>query len=842
MQHTWLEPVLEMFGRRRDDTVHPPHPDDPSPSGAGATHASPPFSTLEMGGTTPSGVPLGASEGPPPGGTPDGASGPMAPSPSPSDRSDRSGRSGPGGPIAVEASVRDLVARHEALHMLLVRMVDHVLVRDLYGEEITAGIESLLVEGLWAAVPGLSGQPASAHHLLPLETGEFLVFWPEPAARPPRLADAAFTMKLKLQHHLKDSVLRWTGREVSIGVGCATYRRRPDAEPRQEFFQAVREARTMARKELDLSDLRLARDFKAVLQDNAIRTLYQPIVRFPTGRIMAWEALSRGPVDTPFHSPMMLFDIAEELGMLFALERICRERAIACAGTLAPDQKLFLNIHPRTLTDPGFTPGSTMEAVRAMGLAPENIVFEITERHSIRDFGVFYKTLSHYRGQGFKVAIDDAGTGYSGLATIAELKPDFIKIDMSLIRNINRDPVRRALMETLVSFAEKIGSRVIAEGIETREEAATLMAIGAHYGQGYYLGRPDYPKTETHVDIGELRPAAQLPSVGGLACSMPVGELAEPAHTVPPTTLVGEVRKLFEASDPLTSIAVVDERHKPLGLIMDYHLNRQLSAQYGVALYFKRPVSAVMDTRPLVVEESTPVEDAARRAMSRSRLQAYDDIMVTRGGVLAGTVSVQRLLHKLAQVQVELAKGTNPLTGLPGNVALEKELETRLAGGQPFSLLYADLDNFKSYNDTYGFKNGDRIILLLAKVLSWAVQRHGAKGDYVAHIGGDDFVCITSPRHAERVCRAATRCFGRLVRGCYCAEDIARGWITARGRDGMERRFPFVSVSLAVLDCHERSNLHEIGERAAHVKHLAKAIPGNAYVLECGVCQMRALH
>jgi EAL domain-containing protein (putative c-di-GMP-specific phosphodiesterase class I) len=117
--------------------------------------------------------------------------------------------------------------------------------------------------------------------------------------------------------------------------------------------------------------------------------------------------------------------------------------------------------------------------LEAAGLSPQNVVLEITERHSIRNFTLFYKTLAHYRGQGYKIAIDDAGTGYSGLSSIAEITPDFIKVDMSLIRGINRDPVRRALMETMISLADKIGSRVIAEGIETREEAMTLAETGA---------------------------------------------------------------------------------------------------------------------------------------------------------------------------------------------------------------------------------------------------------------------------------------------------------------------------------------------------------------------------
>lgn len=727
--------------------------------------------------------------------------------------------------------IRDILASHSGLNLIIFKISDHILLRELYGDEVASSVDALLSEGLRESLKELRDPEAKGTCFFPLETGEHLLVWPDIGSRLYRLSDAAFTMKLRVQQHLKREILRLTGREPHLNVGCATYKRRKNGQPEDDFMQAVRECRILARKGFDLEGLRLSREFKAILQTRDIQTLYQPIVGFPSGNILAWEALSRGPKNSPFRSPSMLFDLAEEMGMLFALERVCRENALTNIGKLGEGQKLFLNIHPRTLTDPSFTPGSTREIIEKVGLKTENIVLEITERHSIRDFSLFYKTLDHYRGQGFQIAIDDAGTGYSGLSTIAELKPNYIKIDMSLIRNIDRDPVRRALLETIVTFADKIDSKVIAEGIETREEASTLLQIGTHYGQGFYLGRPDYPKQQAIVDLSEIRPASQPITIRTMGYSMPVGNLAKPTISVSPDTLVSEIREYFGNKQPHNSVAVTDH-DAPVGLIMEYHLNRQLSAQYGVALYFKRPARTVMDTQPLIVDEATPVEETAQMAMNRNQLQAYDDVMVTREGKLLGLVSVQSLLHALAQVQVELAKGTNPLSGLPGNVALENEIESRLKGGVPFALIYADLDNFKAYNDYYGFKHGDRIILLLADILTRAVSRHGIRTDVVAHIGGDDFVCVLDRNKAERISLAVTRCFKRLVRSCYSQQDRDKGWILARGRDGVEREFPLVSVSLAVLDCQGGCSLQEIGERAAQMKHFAKSIPGNVYVLD----------
>ena len=274
------------------------------------------------------------------------------------------------------------------------------------------------------------------------------------------------------------------------------------------------------------------------------------------------------------------------------------------------------------------------------------------------------------------------------------------------------------------------------------------------------------------------------------------------------------------------------ENDIPKGLVMEYHLNRHLSSQYGIALYHKRPIDAVMDANPLVVDLDMPVEQAARKAMEREPLKAYDDIIVTRTGTLYGIVSVQKLLGALAKIQVEMAKGCNPLTGLPGNVAIEQEAENRISQNRQFSIIYADLDHFKVYNDTYGFKSGDRVIKLAADIMTWATRKHAPQDARLCHIGGDDFVIFTPPESVDRICKSILRCFGRLVKGSYSSEDQTRGWIKAKGRDAKEREYPLVTISLGVIEIFGQCSLMEIGERAAHIKKYAKSIPGNSMAVD----------
>lgn len=168
---------------------------------------------------------------------------------------------------------------------------------------------------------------------------------------------------------------------------------------------------------------------------------------------------------------------------------------------IGSDQKIFLNINPLTISDPNFVRGETAYLISQNGLTQSNIVFEITEQTDLRSLPNFKRTLVHYRSQGYMVAIDDAGAGFSSLQAIAQVRPDYIKIDMSLVRGVDGDPVKKALMETFVTFADRIGCFIIAEGIETENELRTLVKIGVHYGQGYYLARPANPRPEPNPDL-----------------------------------------------------------------------------------------------------------------------------------------------------------------------------------------------------------------------------------------------------------------------------------------------------------------------------------------------------
>jgi diguanylate cyclase (GGDEF)-like protein len=193
----------------------------------------------------------------------------------------------------------------------------------------------------------------------------------------------------------------------------------------------------------------------------------------------------------------------------------------------------------------------------------------------------------------------------------------------------------------------------------------------------------------------------------------------------------------------------------------------------------------------------------------------------------------------LARVKSHLRRSAqrpvlNPLTGLPGGVLLSQAIRDRLARKTPFALLYADLDNFKAFNDFYGFSRGDQAILFVASVIQKVLAQHGNPDDSIGHIGGDDFAMLTTPDRAEPICRALISTFDKEVKQLYNPEDRQRGYISGADRYGILRRFGLLSISIGVVTTQRRrfSDQESLTRVAAEMKHHAKEQPGSSYAVD----------
>jgi EAL domain-containing protein (putative c-di-GMP-specific phosphodiesterase class I) len=214
---------------------------------------------------------------------------------------------------------------------------------------------------------------------------------------------------------------------------------------------------------------------------------YQPIAQVKGRSLFGYEALLRSEERALPH-PGAILDAAERLGRLDDLGRRIRAAACAPMASAPPGSVCFMNLHPRDLLDDTlFSPDSPMSALA------ERVVLEITERTSLDGIKDAHARLARLRRMGFRIAVDDLGAGYAGLASFATLEPEFVKLDMSLIREVDRSRTKEKLVRSMTSLCKDLGVTVVAEGIETPEERDVLLSIGCDLFQGYLLGKPGRP-------------------------------------------------------------------------------------------------------------------------------------------------------------------------------------------------------------------------------------------------------------------------------------------------------------------------------------------------------------
>jgi EAL domain-containing protein (putative c-di-GMP-specific phosphodiesterase class I) len=259
-------------------------------------------------------------------------------------------------------------------------------------------------------------------------------------------------------------------------------------------YRGVREAAAAARSVAHRERARQVAELRATLRDRAVYIEYDPIVVADTGAVFGYEALARG-VERSLRSPEVMFAVAAEANLLWELSRLCRAKAFeGMRNRLAPNQLLFVNVDPHDFADPQFADEPAfLRDLRSTGgdglHDPRQVVIEITERTAIKDYPALRERLRTFRARGYRFAVDDAGSGYAGLGSIANLEPDFIKLDISLITGIDTNLIKQNLVETMVRYANEQGARVIAEGVERAEELATVRSLGVHLVQGFYVNR-----------------------------------------------------------------------------------------------------------------------------------------------------------------------------------------------------------------------------------------------------------------------------------------------------------------------------------------------------------------
>lgn len=444
----------------------------------------------------------------------------------------------------------------------------------------------------------------------------------------------------------------------------------------------------------------------------------------------------------------------------------------------------------------------------------------------------FLVVIEHYKKQHYKIAIDDAGAGYSGLNLISDIHPHYLKLDMKLVRNIDKDSLKYVLVKSLIEFAQFTNISLIAEGIETKEEMKSLIELGVPFGQGYFIQKPDEIIKDISPQIIKYildTNQKKLNNQGTKLSKLSIENISNETKVISTLTKVEQVFDDFRENPYINGMCIVcDER--VLGIITRENLVQKLSGRYGFSLYQRKEITSIMDNDFLEVDYKTAVNTVSYLAMERESSKLYDMIVVTRDGRYFGTVTIKDLLQKTMEIDVANAKNLNPLSGLPGNNIIDQELSQCVNIKKGYSIMYIDMDNFKAYNDVYGIENGDQVIKLLADIL----LRYKEENDFVGHVGGDDFIYIIDHYNWEGIAHNIINDFEKEVALFYNEQDRECGYISSTNRHGEMEIFPLTSLTIAITNNKYRHyhDTYELTEELARSKKKGKLYKGSVCYIE----------
>lgn len=566
---------------------------------------------------------------------------------------------------------------------------------------------------------------------------------------------------------------------------------------------------------------------------------FQPIVDIHTGETFGVEALLRGTDLLGYESIFAFFDSLYENGALYTFDICLREKVIEkfCTIPEYENLKLFYNIDNRLLEMPDFSKGNTSHILRRHNLDHKSMVFELSERNEIADSPNLTHLIHHYEHEGFCVAIDDFGVGQSGYKLLYHCTPDIIKIDRFFLSSIDKDPKKKLMVRHIVQLVTLMGCRIIAEGVENEQELLVCKEVGCHMVQGYFVQRPTvectqilqkYPHVAGDFLIDKRSKSDQNIILKRMEVLKPIviGESVE------------SLLDLLKQEDEMFMVPVVDALHRPMGIVHEHRLKSVIYSPYGRALIQNRSSNlSFLET----YIESIPVVDLAMPLETIiEHFSFYENapgVLVVEASKYIGYLSARVMIGVIHERNLIRARDENPLTRLPGNFMINEYIAHTFETKRDAVLCYFDFDHFKPYNDYYGFRNGDRVILLFADLMHKAISQEYFKG----HIGGDDFflgVFLDETNSFEQVCgevEALVRKFGEDVREFYDSKDRERGCIVAEDREGQSREFKLLGVSSVVVRVGKLSTIHsteQLHRMFAVEKKAAKKAPNHMSIID----------
>lgn len=466
--------------------------------------------------------------------------------------------------------------------------------------------------------------------------------------------------------------------------------------------------------------------------------VFQPVFGLGTGNVVA-IAMGARPRSATLHETLLAARRRGELtGTDIALVRLA-------AKTFASSH-LALPVHLDVLAvtvawAPTFA-GEVAAELEAVGLSAERVAVELKPPFSGIDKQALASGVQSLRAAGFQVGLAGLGEGDIPFAALTELKPDFAKIDPTVVAGLADDPARVACVEALALFCTRLSTRLVAEGVTEQAQLAVLKKYGVSAAQGELLAAATAHAPPPDLDIEQM--LAGLPGSGWAPSqagpSLVAADLAQPAVTMPDTSTAEDVRRTFSEHADAGSVVLLDGTEKVTCFVDRNRFLMAVTGAYGHALYAKRQVTHLAESPVTVGVRASPLE-LLELISAAPRHQNNDDLVVVDDhGRCAGVVSVSEAMRAMADLRIQHAARLHPLTGLPGTEAITGDVSQRIQRQQAFAVSWLDIDQFKAVNDSIGFAAGDQLIKLIGQSLqATTMNRPNAT---IAHVGGDDFLLV----------------------------------------------------------------------------------------------------
>lgn len=574
-----------------------------------------------------------------------------------------------------------------------------------------------------------------------------------------------------------------------------------------------------------------------VLQNASLYPVFQPIVNLSDASIHAHEALIRGPAGTALHTPDNLLRAAAEEDLRYEFENACVASTLRQWGYVRSGGRLFVNISANALVRVFNLRGreGLLRWILDLRVMPRTLVLEITEHERVDSMDRLAEVVQEIRSAGVSLALDDFGDGHSSLRLWSQLKPEIVKIDKYFTRNISAHGDKLKTIQALQQIATIFGSSLVAEGIETAEDLRVLRDLGIEYGQGYFLGHPDrkplkYLGGDPQRVLGE-RQVAVFPELGRMSQGGHLRSLSLlRAPTVTSDTHNDALAEIFLEHPTLHAVAML-EGERPIGIINRALFMNEYSKLYYREVWGRKACGVHANLEPRLIEREHSVDELVGILTSQDQRYLNDGFIATENGRYVGLGTGDQLVRSVTETRIEAARHANPLTFLPGNIPISQHMERLLKKQVRFVACYADLNNFKPFNDYYGYWRGDEMIRLLARV---AMEQCDSQRDFLGHVGGDDFIILFQSPDWKLRCERLVAEFAERALAMFDDAARERGGIEAEDRHGVQRFFPCTTLSIgaAVIDGSQFSRAEDVANLAAMAKHAAKQAGVGLWELE----------